>query len=81
MNTSSAADQRVTFNDCIRAALDSGFVAEWLRLRGFALPKNGLEAMIDKATGHDAHIAATFLADVYDLIWCRLPLDARHCPG
>jgi hypothetical protein len=63
----------MTFGDCVRGALDTPeFLQQWARLRGIKLTGNPLDTAIDKATGYDGHIARTFLADVYDLIYLRV---------
>lgn len=58
------------------------FVSNWERLSGMTLRprKTGLETMIDQATGYNPDEQLTpaweqFAADVYDLVWCRLPKD------
>lgn len=71
------ASEKVTFRDCVAATLETGFVEEWMRLRGVKMPTNPLDAMIDDATGHGDEIAKQYLADVYDLVWLRLPPEVR----
>ena len=64
----------MTFADCLNAcAANPEFVKNWARLRGIRFAGNPLERAIDTATGYDEHIAQTFIEDVADLLWSRLP--------
>jgi len=66
--------EQTGFSECVRAALGSPeFIEQWARVRGIKISGSPLEASIDRATGYDSHVAQTFLADVYDLIYLRLP--------
>ena len=62
------------FQDCLLECVrNPEFVDNWARLRDVHLPTTGIDAMIDEATGHDSVVAQQFIADVYDLVWRRLP--------
>ncbi|ALT58016.1 hypothetical protein FDG94_gp023 [Pseudomonas phage SM1] len=57
---------------CVRAALsNSSFVENWARLHELELPRNGIEAAIDEATGRNSQIVELFLGDVKNLIYDR----------
>lgn len=57
-------------SECVANA---DFVRHWARLRGIRVPLSGIERMIDAATGYNDTIGKRFVADVYDLVWCRIP--------
>jgi hypothetical protein len=65
----------VTFIECVAfCAGNPEFVSQWARLRGFKLSGlSPLEQEIDKASGFGEHVAKTFIADVADLVWDRMP--------
>ena len=79
-----------TFQDVvIYCAGVEEFVKSWERLSGHTLlrrqPGNGLEAMIDRATGYDQwepsdEAMAAFTEFVWDVVWCRLPDEAFEQP-
>lgn len=71
-------EQRVTFGDCLKYALQTEFFSEWTRLREHKRPTSPLDAMIDEATGMNDHISRQFILDVYELIWLRLPIGVRE---
>lgn len=74
----------MTFGDCVLAAAGNReFVLNIDRLRGtrFAtMGQGGIGGMIDQATGYREHQCAEFCAIVYDLIWCRLPIETQTPP-
>ncbi len=65
---------------CAEAAMIPEFVEQYNRLTkskfGFRQPRNGIEAMIDKACGFkgfDEDEARKFAAFFYEFVWSRLP--------
>lgn len=78
MADSSVHDSGISFAQCVSACLsNSEFVANWQRLRGVRLPASVLERMIDDASGHSDDIARRFLADVFELVYARLPREMQ----
>ena len=85
-------DKPRTFADVVFYCFENKeFVAQWERLNGMTLafrpPRNGLEAMIDKACGVPAlnpDAAFKFIRDVRNLVWNRLPPECfewQPCEG
>lgn len=69
----------MTFEDVLRTcANNEQFVAQWARLRGFKLAGSPIERMVDDATGYSDDIADTFISDVRDLVWNRVPRQAAN---
>lgn len=64
----------MTFQDAINECLkNTEFVRHWARLRNVNLATTSIERMIDNATGTNDETARLFIADVYDIVWCRIP--------
>lgn len=74
-----------SFSDVVVECFDcKEFVANWERLTGMRLsdwrpPRNGIEALIDKATGANPTLnedaAHAFVGFVWDYVWTRLPAE------
>lgn len=84
-----AKEARVSFVDCLTSAFaNSELRSQFERLTGHSfagvLPTSGLEALIDKAAGHNPaestvvqRYMQAFAAFVRECVWTRLPLDMR----
>lgn len=61
----------VSFLQCLETCLrEHEFVAQWERLSGNQLlSRNGLDRMIDEATGHDVAMMGEFANFVYDHVF------------
>lgn len=67
----------MTFMDVLlETARNDEFVRAYDALRGTSIAKlasrSPLDTMIDHATGHEDKQLEQFIADVYDLVWCRM---------
>lgn len=61
------------FMVCVMAcAKNDEYVENWLRLRGYSLPRSAIERMVDDASGHGDAIAQQFIADVHETVYSRL---------
>lgn len=74
-----------TFAECLELCFcEEELVKEFERIYKVTrprLPRNGLEAMIDKATGYEdsqwREFLSAFITFVYDCVWTRLPVGVR----
>ena len=72
----------VTFRETLdMCAATPEFVAQFDRLTGHNLSEIGkrgpLDAMIDEATGRDREAILSFVVFVDEVVWSRLPFEAR----
>ena len=58
---------------CVREAIESGFLNEWLRLTGNRLSGSVIERMVDEATGYGEDVARQFLQHVKEAIYDVVP--------
>lgn len=69
---------RAEFMACVAAcAKNNEYVENWLRLRGYSLPRSAIERMVDEASGHGDAIAQQFIADVHETVYSRLDWNRR----
>lgn len=76
----------MTFSECVVHCFEEKeFVSNWERLYGLKIsdwrpPRNGIEAMVDKASGHvptvNEEAARAFTRFVWNYVWTRLPEEA-----
>lgn len=58
-----------SLEQAVHMAYDAGLFKEFCRLYEFPLPRSGIEAMIDKATGLEERRYREFIAFVRKYVW------------
>jgi hypothetical protein len=78
------SNDRLTFLGCVLRSLDNDeLVAHFDRLTGRNVGRKGspLDLVIDDATGRQADDLDAFIGFVRDVVWDRLPAEARAEAG